>query len=185
MRRRAGCHPERSEGKTLSFAALRMTTLVLLVGCASIGRPPGGPVDESPPEVISASIDTNAVGVKAGKLELRFNEVVAERPSGVTAGTGPVTLDAIVIVSPRSGMPKVEWHRESITIEPRGGFRPNTTYRITLLPGLADLRGNVSKTARSFVFSTGPAILPYSILGRVYDWQTGMTATGAIVEADG
>ena len=178
------CHPERSEGPALretsrSLAALGMT---IMAGCASIARPPGGPVDTEPPEVVSASIDTNAVGVKAGKLELRFSEVVAERPSGA-GGTGAVTLDAIVLVSPRTGMPKVEWHRESITIEPRGGFRPNTTYRITLLPGLADIRGNVNKTARSFVFSTGPAILPYAILGRVFDWQTGMTATGAIVEA--
>jgi hypothetical protein len=122
--------------------------------------------------------------VKAAKLELTFDEVVAERPSGIAAtGSGPVTLDAIVMVSPRTGTAKVDWHRESITIEPRGGFQPNTTYRITLLPGLADLRGNVSKTPWSSIFSTGPTILPYAILGRVFDWQTGMTAPNAIVEA--
>ena len=47
----------------------------------------------APPEVISATIDTNAVGVKAGKLELRFNEVVAERPA-VSGGPGaPASLD--------------------------------------------------------------------------------------------
>jgi hypothetical protein len=132
---------------------------------------------------LSASIDTNAVGVKAGKLELHFNEVVAERPSAAGGPGSPVTLEAIVLVSPRTGTAKVEWHRESISIEPRGGFKPNTTYRITLLPGLADLRGNVSRETRSYVFSTGPAIEKYGILGRVFDWQAGSIAPGAIVEA--
>jgi hypothetical protein len=165
-------------GRTLPLA-LALT----LVGCASVGRPPGGPIDTDPPEVVAASIDTNAVGVKASKLEIRFNEVIAERPA-VSGGPGsPVTLEAIVLVSPRTGMPKVDWSREAITIEPRGGFLPNTTYRVTLLPGLADIRGNVSKSARSWVFSTGPQILPFGILGRVFDWQAGVIAPGAVVEA--
>ena len=159
--------------------------LALALGCASVARPPGGPVDVDPPEVVSASIDTNATGVKAGKLEIHFNEVIAERPavSGGVGGTGPVTLEAIVLVSPRTGMPKVDWNRESISIEPRGGFRPNTAYRVTLLPGLSDIRGNVSRVTRSYVFSTGPVIPPYSILGRVFDWQAGNPARGAVVEA--
>lgn len=158
-------------------------TLTLPLGCASVGRPPGGPVDTDPPEIVSASIDTNALGVKASKLELHFNEVVAERPA-VAGGPGnPVTLEAVVLVSPRTGSPKVEWHRETISIEPRGGFKPNTTYRITLLPGLADLRGNVSKATRSYVFSTGSSIPAYGIVGRAFDWLSASPAPGTVVEA--
>ena len=139
-------------------------------------------MDTDPPEVVSASIDTNAVGVKAAKLELHFNEVVSERPA-ISGGSGPVTLESIVLVSPRTGTAKVEWHRETISIEPRGGFKPNTTYRITVLPGLADLRNNVSKATHSYVFSTGPKLEAFGILGRVFDWQAGNPAPGAIVEA--
>jgi hypothetical protein len=140
-------------------------------------------VDSLPPQIVAASIDTNAVGVKAGKLELHFDEVVAERPSAAGTGTGPVTLEAIVLVSPRTGTPKVEWHRQSISIEPRGGFKPNITYRVTLLPGLADLRGNINKETRSYVFSTGPTLAKYGIVGRVFDWISGIVAQGAVVEA--
>jgi hypothetical protein len=166
--------------KSRFLAALGVT---LSAACASVGRPPGGPVDTDPPEVLSASIDTNALGVKAGKLELHFNEVVAERPA-VSGGPGsPVTLEAIVLVSPRTGSAKVEWHRETISIEPRGGFSPNTTYRITLLPGLADLRGNVSKATHTYVFSTGSSIPSYGILGRVFDWLSGSPAPATVVEA--
>ena len=173
-----------SESVSGSRRALTLSlTLSLSLGCASVGRPPGGPVDTDPPEVVSASIDTNAIGVKASKLELRFNEVVAERPSAAGAAGSPVTLEAIVLMSPRTGTAKVEWHRETITIEPRGGFKPNTTYRVTLLPGLADLRGNVSKATRSYVFSTGPTLEKFGIVGRVFDWQAGTSAPGAVVEA--
>jgi hypothetical protein len=167
----------------LRMTALRMTALLTLCACASVGRPPGGPVDTDPPQVISASIDTNAVGVKAAKLDLHFNEVVAEKPAVAGGPNSPVSLDAIVLVSPRSGAAKVDWHRETISIEPRGGFKPNTTYRVTLLPGLADLRGNISKETRSYVFSTGPALEKLGILGRVFDWQSATFAPGAIVEA--
>lgn len=169
------------EGKPLRLASLSVTAIV--IGCASVGRPPGGPIDTDPPQVVSASIDTNAVGVKAGKLELHFNEVVAERPAAGGGPGGPVGLEALVLVSPRTGAAKVEWHRETISIEPRGGFKPNTTYRITLLPGLADLRGNISRETRSYVFSTGSSIEKFGILGRVFDWQAGSPAPGALVEA--
>jgi hypothetical protein len=88
-----------------------------------------------------------------------------------------------VLVSPGNGTPKVDWHRNSLTIEPRGGFRPNTTYRITILPGLSDLRNNVQKGTTTLVFSTGPKIAPYSITGRVFDWVAGAPAANAVVDA--
>jgi hypothetical protein len=180
------CRPGQNERPAFSSMSRSLASLgmTLVAACASVGNPPGGPVDTEPPEVISASIDTNATGVKASKLELRFNELVAERPSGAAGtSTGAGGLDAIVLVSPRTGPPKVEWHRETISIEPRGGFRPNTTYRITLLPGVTDIRGNVNTVPHYYTFSTGSTIPPFAILGRVFDWQLQVPAPGAIVEA--
>jgi hypothetical protein len=98
-------------------------------------------------------------------------------------GSGGVTLESLVLVSPASGTPKVDWHRNSLTIEPRGGFRPNTSYRVTILPGLSDLRNNVQRGTTTLVFSTGPKIAPYSITGRVFDWTLGSPAAGAVVDA--
>ena len=42
----------------------------------------------------------------------------------------------IFLVSPRNGNAVVSWHRSRISVRPRNGFRPNTAYRITMLPGL-------------------------------------------------
>lgn len=166
--------------RTLGLGA----ALAVAAACASVGPPPGGPEDKAPPQILSLSIDTNATSVTSGKLEVIFDEVISERPSVPgAAGGGPVTLDAVVLMSPRTGSAKVSWHRERITIEPRGGFRPNTTYRVTLMPGIADIRGNVSSAATSIVFSTGPSVLPFSIVGRVFNWEANTVAPGAFVEA--
>lgn len=163
---------------------LIVATTPLISGCASVSRPPGGPDDKDPPRIIASSIDTNATSVSVKKLDIRFDEVISERPSATLgSGTGPVSLEAVVLLSPRTGSTKVDWHRDRITIEPRGGFRANTTYRITLLPGITDTRGNVRQEASSIVFSTGPSALPFSILGRVFDWPTSTPAPSAVVEA--
>jgi hypothetical protein len=152
-------------------------------GCASVARPPGGPEDKAPPEIVSVSIDTNATNVTAGTIDVTFDEVIAEHPSAPGAGTGAPTLDDVVLVSPQTGTAKVSWHRDRITIEPRGGFKPNTAYRITIMPGIADIRGNVRHSPYSLVFSTGPALPPFSILGRVFAWETSAPATAALVQA--
>jgi hypothetical protein len=52
-----------------------------------------------------------------------------------------------------------------------------------MLPGLADLRGNRRKDGATILFSTGTDFPPYSILGRVFDWETEHVANGAYIEA--
>jgi len=103
--------------------------------------------------------------------------VVTERPQGVT------NLGDLFVVSPRQGAPNVSWHREEISVKPRKGWLPNTTYTVTMLPGIADLRGNVRNTGAATFFSTGPAIDNGAIVGSVYDLVTGATVAGALVEA--
>src|ERR1043166_7680331 len=169
-----------------SFAALRMTVLLLASGCASVAPPPGGPEDHAPPEIIAISIDTNAINVKATKIDVAFDEVIGEHPVGVgatTGSSGAPTLESVVQFSPRTGGVKVGWKRDRITIEPRQGFKPNTAYRLTLLPGIADILGNVRRAPASITFSTGPTIPGFSIPGRVFDWETGAVARNGIVEA--
>jgi hypothetical protein len=161
-----------------------IVALPILVGCASVARPPGGPEDHAAPEIIGISIDTNATNVTAGKIDVLFDEVISEHPAaGGTSLQGGPTLDNVVLVSPRTGPTKVSWHRDRLTIEPKGGFKANTTYRITLLPGISDIRGNVRREPLSFVFSTGASAPPFSIVGQVFDWQTSRPAGSATVEA--
>ena len=158
--------------------AMAASTAAITLGCASASQPPGGPERKTPPQIIAISPESGETNVKLRAAEFRFDEVVSDRPSG-----GGTDLNQIFLVSPRDGAPDVSWHRSRITVRPRKGFRPNTAYRITMLPGLTDLRGNVRKEGTSILFSTGPTFPAYSILGRAFDWALERPVNGAYIEA--
>lgn len=151
---------------------------VLLAGCASAGTPPGGPERKEPPKIIDVNPDSGATNVKIKEVEFKFDEVVNDRPAG-----GAATLDQLFLISPRDGSASVSWHRSRITVRPRRGFRENTAYRVTMLPGLADLRGNVRKEGATILFSTGAGFPAFGIVGTVFDWAAQRVAGGAYVEA--
>lgn len=179
----------------------RAFTLVLALGvsaCASPGIPPGGPPDKEAPQLLSVRPDTNSLNVRSRSVIFRFDEVINERSSALVRSSGgqgaaggggnfgsngnASTLASIVSVSPGDGRERVTWHRDVIEVEPRNGFRPNTTYRVTILPGLGDLRGNVLDQRVEVVFSTGATTSVSSIGGRVFDWVEAKTAPNARVE---
>lgn len=153
------------------------TLLAMLAACASPGLPPGGPEDPNPPELVAITPDTMATGTSPRAVVFRFNEVVSERPRGAT------TLGGLFLISPRDGAPEVDWNRTALTVRPRRGWRRNTTYTVTMLPGLVDLRGNVREEGAVAIFSTGPSIPRTSINGQVFDWAAGAPAQRALVEA--
>lgn len=172
----------RRPGIRAAASALTLTASTLtLASCASPGMPPGGPPDAVAPEVVAVRPDSGTVNVRASSVTIRFDEVVSEGPR--TPGAAVGGLGAVVIVSPGDGLERVHWRRNAIEIEPRDGFRAGTAYRITLLPGIVDLRGNVMTESRSVVFSTGADIPDGTISGVVFDWVAGVPAPNARVEA--
>lgn len=68
-------------------------------------------------------------------------------------------------------------------MRPNRGWRANTTYVVTLLPGIADLRGNVRNTGAQTVFSTGAALATRTVSGKVWDWAAARGAGQALVQA--
>jgi hypothetical protein len=147
------------------------------IACASMAAPPGGPEDRVPAEVVLIVPESGLLNFKRRVVEIRFNEVISDR------GTGATALGQLVLISPRDGAPRVSYRRDAIAVRPRSGWRPNTTYTVTLLPGVTDIRGNVSTESRTIVFSTGGAIEPLALRGRVFDWMAERPAPRAWVEA--
>ena len=155
----------------------RLILLVALVACAQQGFPPGGPPDKEPPKLLATSPDSNARNVSEKEVNLQYDEVLSERPGGASS------LDALVLISPRDGAPRVGWHRTRISVRGHKDWKPNTTYTVDVLPGISDLRGNADKLGHHLVFSTGPEIAGASISGVVFDWPAGHPAPNALVEA--
>jgi hypothetical protein len=68
-------------------------------------------------------------------------------------------------------------------VHPKDGWRENTVYRIELLPGIADLRGNRSLTGRVISFTTGAPLPESTLRGLVVDWGTQRAQRQGLVEA--
>ena len=157
---------------------LRLLALAFAAGCASQGMPPGGPPDKLPPVLLTVTPDSGQlrVGLRQA-LTFRFDEVINER----TRAGSP--LDQAVVVSPSDGPVSVDWHRTSITVRARKGWRPDLAYTVTILSGLQDLSGNSTKQPLQTVFSTGSVIPHGEISGVVFDWMAQHVVSGARVEA--
>jgi hypothetical protein len=112
------------------------------------------------------------------RVDIRFDEVISEQLSA-----GQRDIQGAVLLSPVTGKVSVDWHRNRLTVEPKGGFRPGRIYRVELLPGITDLRRNRMRRGKLAVFSTGPAIPDAALRGTVVDWTGNHAATAALVEA--
>lgn len=177
---------------TVARRVAAFAAVAAIAACASQGMPPGGPPDAEIPQIVRLLPDSNAVNVRAPAVVIRFDEVVSERSAATPPRGGAATsasgsasasgLAGVLLLSPSDGRDEVIWRREALELRPRRGFRPNTTYRVTLMPGLADLRGNRVTEPFSYLFSTGPSIPSGAISGVVFDWTTGKPAAHARVE---
>lgn len=141
-----------------------------------MGSPPGGPERTVPPALLNVSPDSGAVNVQLRSAVFEFDVVVNDRSGGAGG------IQSLFLVSPSGGAPRVRWRRSRVEVRPGEDFRANTAYSITMLPGVADLRGNVITSPRTIVFSTGPVIPPFQVMGRVFDWSNERIAPNAFVQ---
>lgn len=156
---------------------------LLIAACARMAPPPGGPPRITPPKLLATFPDSVKVLPHFhGAAEFRFDEVISEG-SQPNFGYGTGDLERLVLLSPDTAVPSVQWHRNRITVRPRKGWLPNTVYRIELAPGVADLRQNMSKSSAVITFATGGALPTRYLFGRAVDWAVKAAIPNALIEA--
>ncbi len=160
----------------MRHALTGIAVLALAAACATPGLPPGGPTVSAFPRVIATLPDTNAVNVKPGKVLIRYDDVIGEQANGGE-------LSKSVLISPWDGEPRVQWKRTGMTVHPRGDWRPNTAYTITILPGIGDLKGKPSPFGYVLRFSTGPSIPKTTIRGVAFDWVLARAVAKTTIQA--
>ncbi len=160
----------------MRHALTAVGVLALVAACATPGLPPGGPTVSAFPRVIATLPETNAVNVKPGKVLVRYDDVIGEQANGGE-------LSKTVLISPWDGEPRVEWKRTGMTIRPRGNWRANTAYTITILPGIGDLKGKPSPYGHVLRFSTGPSIPTATIRGVAFDWVLARAIAKTTIQA--
>jgi len=127
--------------------------------CAKISAPPGGPVDKTPPNIISTYPPADSIGVgKDNKISITFSEDVNK-----------TTIDGAIFISPRfEGDIKYKWKGKTLNINLPDSFADSTTYIVNVGATVADLRSNKMDNSYILAFSTGDKIDQGYLSGTVY-----------------
>lgn len=158
----------------LGFVAAAVSTAA---ACANVSEPPGGPPDAQPPVVIRVTPESGSIVARPKEVVVQFDEVISETPRSAQ------TLEALVFISPKSGVPEVDWGRSRISIKPSKGWRANTVYSVEISPGITDLRNHAIDSTIRVVFSTGGPIPNTRVTGAAFELAAGRSAPRALIEA--
>ena len=130
---------------------------VLLVACASIGSPEGGPRDYTPPQVVKSSPAPGTVNFKGNKVEITFDEIINLKDQ-----------QKKVIISPApKTQPLIRTVGKKVTIEFRDDLEENTTYVIDFSNAIEDNNEGNQLDGYTFAFSTGDQIDTLAVSGIV------------------
>jgi hypothetical protein len=116
---------------------------------------------------------------------IQFDGVIDELSGGSMPGAAATGggLASRILLSPTIGDVKVSWHRSSIHVKPKEGWKRGRVYHLQVLPGIADLRRNIMKDRRTIVFSTGPDIPHAALAGAAVQWVEQRPLVGGLIRA--
>ena len=129
----------------------------LLVACANLGTPDGGPYDEDPPKITGTSPKFGAVNTKSKKIVLTFDEnIKLDSPS-----------EKVIISPPQINQPNIEATGKRITIELMDSLKPGATYTIDFSDAIQDNNEGNPMDDYAFTFSTGESVDTFQVSGYV------------------
>ena len=129
----------------------------LLVACASIGSPEGGPRDYTPPQVVKTSPAPGTLNFKGNKVEIVFDEIVNLKDQ---------QKKVVISPAPRT-QPLIRTVGKKVTIEFRDTLLDNTTYVIDFSNAIEDNNESNQLDGYTFAFSTGDVIDTLAVSGIV------------------
>ena len=122
--------------------------LLLLVSCAAIMPPPGGPKDETPPELVKVTPTDGTTYFEGGKVELLFSEYLDESSFE----------RAITVLPLLSQKPEIIFKGNRLIIYFPDSLSLNQTYIISISRDLSDEHKVKLSQGIQVAFSTGPQI---------------------------
>ena len=143
--------------KRWTYWLMAVAVGLLLVACASIGSPEGGPRDYTPPQVVKTSPAPGALNFKGNKVEITFDEIVNLKDQ---------QKKVIISPAPRT-MPLIRSMGKKVTVEFRDPLEENTTYVIDFSNAIEDNNESNQLDGYTFAFSTGDQIDTLAVSGIV------------------
>ena len=136
-----------------------VTVIAALYSCASIGRPDGGPLDETPPRFIGSTPAAGALNNTKTKVSLSFDEFIKLEKSN----------EKVVISPPQVQQPEIKASGKKISVNLLDSLKPNTTYTIDFSDAIVDNNEGNPLGNFAFTFSTGSAIDTMEVSGTLLE----------------
>jgi len=134
--------------------------ILLLLGCAKSIAPPGGPIDRTPPKIVSSVPPSGTTNLPLdSRVVIQFSEAIEPR-----------NPEQSVFISPQTDpAPKLSVKGDRLEIGFPGGLEPDKTYIVTVGADLKDAHAVGLAQSVSLAFATGAIIDSGSIAGTVYE----------------
>lgn len=144
--------------------SMSLFLLALVMGCAAVAPPPGGPVDKTPPSLIRVDPPSGTTGI-AGDLTvtLAFSERLDEKASVKGVRIAP-SLKRPFEIRIRKNRMQVRFPKM---------VEEDQTYLIMVTRDIVDERGNRLDRTYQLAFSTGSVISTGGIEGTIYSKEKG------------
>lgn len=127
------------------MTAMSISIIAVILGCAAVGTPDGGPYDETPPRFIGSTPSRGALDVNNKKLTLHFDEYIKIQNAS----------EKVVVSPPQLEQPEIKVNGMKIQVTLFDSLRSNTTYSIDFSDGIVDNNEGNPLGDFCFSFSTG------------------------------
>lgn len=144
---------------------------LMVAACASIGRPEGGPRDETPPEFVRSNPSPGAVNITRPKIDIFFDENIKLED----------IANKLVISPAQKQNPSVSSNGRRLSVELRDSLQDSTTYTFDFSDAIRDLNEGNILDGFAVDFSTGPTIDTLRISGMVFEARNLEPAQGMVV----
>jgi hypothetical protein len=129
-----------------------------LGACAIQEAPPGGPVDDKAPRILSAFPSPGSAGVDPGtEIRIEFDESMTK-----------TRFERFITTRPRILVGNTGWKKHTFVLLPKEPLHPDTTYVVELSSGFTDAHNVRSPETFRFAFATSAAIDSGSVSGHVF-----------------
>ena len=139
--------------KLLTFITLSLLTW----SCARVSSPTGGPIDETPPILLSSVPENQQTNFQSNIITLVFNEWVT---------TKNIETDLIITPKIQSGF-KTRVKKDQIQLTFNEPFKDSTTYTLSFASTITDITNNNPIVGLTLSFATGSVLDSLNITGNI------------------
>lgn len=161
----------RNTSKGMRLLLPLVGAVALLSACASIGRPEGGPRDETPPVYLRSNPAPGTTGFTGTKIEVIFDENIKLED----------IMNKVVVSPAQKQPPTISANGRKLSVEMRDTLMLSTTYTLDFSDAIRDLNEGNILDGFALDFATGDTIDTLRISGMVFEAQTLEPAQGMLV----